>query len=114
MYLLQIMDWYCATFSLMLLSFTECVVISWIYGVDRFLMDIELMIGHKPWGYWKIMWKFITPAVVLVSGSLFSVWLEKFWGGDDDEDDWFWCFSVGLFGFLNVFLGRRSKFVYIF
>ena len=31
-YVLQIMDWYCATFSLMLLSFTECMVIAWIYG----------------------------------------------------------------------------------
>lgn len=30
--MLQIMDWYCATFSLMLLSLTECVVIAWIYG----------------------------------------------------------------------------------
>ena len=32
MYILQIMDWYCATFSLMLLSLTECVVIGWVYG----------------------------------------------------------------------------------
>lgn len=31
-YWLQIMDWYCSTFSLMLLSLTECVVIGWIYG----------------------------------------------------------------------------------
>ncbi|XP_076446150.1 sodium-dependent proline transporter-like isoform X2 [Babylonia areolata] len=64
-YVLQIMDWYCATFSLMLLSFTECVVISWVYGVDRFYKDIELMIGFKPSAYWKILWCFITPATIL-------------------------------------------------
>lgn len=26
------MDWYCASFSLMLISLTECVAIAWIYG----------------------------------------------------------------------------------
>ncbi|XP_076447177.1 sodium-dependent proline transporter-like [Babylonia areolata] len=65
MYVLQIMDWYCATFSLMLLSLVESVVISWLYGVNRFYKDIELMIGFKPCAYWKIMWCFITPATIL-------------------------------------------------
>ena len=31
-YVLQIIDWYCASFSLMLISFTECMAISWVYG----------------------------------------------------------------------------------
>ncbi|XP_061183688.1 sodium- and chloride-dependent glycine transporter 1-like [Saccostrea echinata] len=63
-YVLQIMDWYCATFSLMLLSLTECVVIAWIYGADRFYKDIELMIGYQPGIWWKICWKFITPLTI--------------------------------------------------
>ncbi|XP_011414893.3 sodium- and chloride-dependent glycine transporter 1 [Magallana gigas] len=63
-YVLQIMDWYCATFSLMLLSLTECVVIAWIYGADRFYKDIELMIGYQPGVWWKICWKYITPATI--------------------------------------------------
>lgn len=66
-YLLTLMDWYASCFSLMLLSFLECVIISWVYGVDRFLKDIELMIGYKPHSYWKFMWKYFTPAVVLVN-----------------------------------------------
>ncbi|KAK7500589.1 hypothetical protein BaRGS_00008164 [Batillaria attramentaria] len=64
-YILQIMDWYCATFSLMLLSLTEVLVISWIYGVNRFYKDIELMIGYKPSVYWKVLWCFVTPATIL-------------------------------------------------
>lgn len=71
-YILQIMDWYCATFSLMLLSLTECVVIAWIYGVDRFYKDIELMIGYKPSIWWKICWKYITPTMIIFIW-LFSV-----------------------------------------
>lgn len=71
-YVLQIMDWYCASFSLMLISLAECVVISWIYGVERFYKDIELMIGYRPCKYWKISWCFITPATILFIW-LFSV-----------------------------------------
>lgn len=32
-YILQIMDWYCASFSLMLISMTECLALSWAYGM---------------------------------------------------------------------------------
>ena len=31
-YVLQIIDWYCASFSLMIISLSECVAIAWIYG----------------------------------------------------------------------------------
>ncbi|KAJ8297876.1 hypothetical protein KUTeg_024407 [Tegillarca granosa] len=68
-YVLQIMDWYCASFSLMLISLVECLAIAWYYGVDRFYKDIELMIGYKPAFFWKYFWKFITPSVIL------GIWL---------------------------------------
>lgn len=71
-YVLQILDWYCAVFSLMLLSLTECIVIGWIYGADRFLKDIEFMIGYMPSVWWKICWKFVTPLVIIFIW-LFSV-----------------------------------------
>ncbi|XP_060065225.1 sodium- and chloride-dependent glycine transporter 1-like [Ylistrum balloti] len=71
-YVLQIMDWYCSTFSLMILSLTECIVIGWIYGADRFYRDIELMIGYQPCAWWKICWCFITPVLILFIW-LFSV-----------------------------------------
>ncbi|KAK2183053.1 hypothetical protein NP493_325g02062 [Ridgeia piscesae] len=64
-YFLQIMDWYSSTFSLMILSFTECVVIAWIYGVNRFYEDIELMIGYKPNLWWSLCWRFITPMTIV-------------------------------------------------
>ncbi|XP_064608852.1 sodium- and chloride-dependent glycine transporter 1-like isoform X2 [Liolophura sinensis] len=64
-YVLQIMDWYASSFSLMLISLMECVVISWVYGINRFYKDIELMIGYQPSVWWKICWCFITPAVIL-------------------------------------------------
>lgn len=64
-YYLQVMDWYCATFSLMILSFIELVVIAWVYGVNRFYKDMQLMLGFQPCAYWKYMWSYITPALIL-------------------------------------------------
>ena len=40
-----------------------------VVGVDRFMDDIESMIGFRPTNYWKIMWRFVTPATTL------SIWL---------------------------------------
>ena len=31
-YVFQLLDWYSATFSLMVISLLECVVVTWIYG----------------------------------------------------------------------------------
>ena len=36
-------------------------------GAERFYRDIELMIGFRPILYWKVLWSFVTPAVIMVS-----------------------------------------------
>ena len=64
-YYLQVMDWYCATFSLMILSFCELMVIAWVYGVNRFYKDMQLMLGFTPCAYWKYMWSYVTPALIM-------------------------------------------------
>ncbi|ESO93994.1 hypothetical protein LOTGIDRAFT_205669 [Lottia gigantea] len=97
-YILQIMDWYCSSFSLMLMSLIECLVIAWVYGADRFYKDIELMIGYQPCIWWKICWKFITPTIIL------SVWLFSIISmtpvtyGDYEYPQWSvvlgWCLSL--------------------
>lgn len=40
-------------------------------GVDRFSNDIQQMMGFKPGLYWRLCWKFVSPAFLLVC----SVWL---------------------------------------
>ncbi|CAD5122053.1 DgyrCDS10504 [Dimorphilus gyrociliatus] len=65
MYFLHIMDWYASTFSLMIISFIECVVIAWIYGVNKFRSDTASMLGHNLSMYWIFSWKFISPALIL-------------------------------------------------
>ena len=37
---------------------------SWVYGVDKFIADIELMINRKLSRWWWYMWKWVTPTLV--------------------------------------------------
>ncbi|XP_069130755.1 sodium- and chloride-dependent glycine transporter 1-like isoform X2 [Argopecten irradians] len=71
-YVLQIIDWYCASFSLMLISLTEVLVIAYVYKTERFMSDIEFMIGFRPHRIWIYLWKFVTPALIVFIW-LFSV-----------------------------------------
>ncbi|GIX89489.1 sodium- and chloride-dependent glycine transporter 2 [Caerostris extrusa] len=65
MYVLQLMDWYSAAFSLMIISLLELICISWVYGIDRFFMDISLMIKRTPSLWWKLCWCYITPGTII-------------------------------------------------
>jgi len=64
-YLLLLMDSYCATYSCLVLAIFECIALAWVYGVDNFLRDIETMIGSKPGIWWKICWKGLTPGILV-------------------------------------------------
>lgn len=67
MYWLQLMDKYAANWSVLLIAITECILVAWIYGADRFLNDVQQMIGPRGrlWRFfWTWMWKVITPAAL--------------------------------------------------
>ena len=63
-YVLQIMDWYSCTFSIMIVMISECLIVGWIYGVERHYRDVTSMIGYRPCAWWKFSWCFLTPAVI--------------------------------------------------
>lgn len=65
MYMLQLIDNYAATYSLLLIAIAECVTLTYVYGLDNFFKDIEMMLGRKPHMWWKIMWKGVTPAFLV-------------------------------------------------
>ncbi|XP_064624664.1 sodium- and chloride-dependent glycine transporter 1-like [Lineus longissimus] len=64
-YMLQLMDSYAATYSVLMIGLFELIAIAWVYGADRFMNDIKLMTGNRPSIWWKIMWKFVTPLLML-------------------------------------------------
>ncbi|XP_005095077.3 sodium- and chloride-dependent glycine transporter 2 [Aplysia californica] len=64
-YLFQLVDWYFAAFTTVVIGIMECIVIAWIYGSDRFRSDVQLMIGSKPPYVFALLWGFWTPGVLL-------------------------------------------------
>ncbi|XP_066245974.1 sodium-dependent dopamine transporter [Euwallacea similis] len=64
-YFFQLLDRYAAGYSMLFAVFFETVVVSWIYGTQRFCDDIEDMIGFRPGLYWRFCWKFAAPVFLL-------------------------------------------------
>ncbi|KAK3101975.1 hypothetical protein FSP39_007759 [Pinctada imbricata] len=74
MYLLQLMDHYAASWSLLIIGLTEVIIITYVYGIDRYFKDIETMQGSRPSLWWKICWMGLSP-VCIVFILLFS-WID--------------------------------------
>ncbi|GFR60753.1 transporter [Elysia marginata] len=66
MYVVQLFDNYAATYSLLATGLTECFALAWVYGCDRFLSDIETMLGKRPHKIWSISWRFVAPISLFV------------------------------------------------
>lgn len=64
LFLFQVIDTYGASgLTLLFIAIFECVVIGWFYGADRFLHNVEDMIGYPPVPVIKYCWLFITPFI---------------------------------------------------
>lgn len=66
MYIFNLMDYQTAGISLLFVTLMEIVVVGWIYGVDRFSDDIEIMTGQRPRLWFRICWKYISPVCTLI------------------------------------------------
>lgn len=78
-YVLTLMDWYSGSYNLMIVSLCELVAVCYVYGVNNFRRDIEMMLGGFPkvfWVYWYVTWCFITPVaivfIVIMSGITYA------------------------------------------
>uniref|UniRef100_A0AAQ4R7C1 Transporter n=1 Tax=Gasterosteus aculeatus aculeatus TaxID=481459 RepID=A0AAQ4R7C1_GASAC len=67
-YWVTLIDQFAASWVLLCLALLEIIGVSYIYG-NRFIKDIEMMIGNKSftfWLWWRACWFFITPCVIVV------------------------------------------------
>lgn len=75
-YVFQLFDYYAASgMCLLFLCFCECIVVSWIYGVDRFVDNIKEMVGYKPFFWFALCWKYLSP---ILTGSILVMLLIDF------------------------------------
>uniref|UniRef100_A0AAV2M467 Sodium-and chloride-dependent GABA transporter 3 n=1 Tax=Knipowitschia caucasica TaxID=637954 RepID=A0AAV2M467_KNICA len=64
MYVFQLFDAYAASgMCLLFVAIFESICIGWVYGSDRFYLNIEDMIGYKPIFFIKWCWMFLTPGI---------------------------------------------------
>jgi hypothetical protein len=85
------------SWNLLLFAFLEVIIISWIYGVDKFLLHVEDMtVGLNYWlkGYWWVCWKYLTPLV------LFTLLLLEFASfGHVRYEDYVYPLPIQLLGY---------------
>jgi solute carrier family 6 (neurotransmitter transporter, glycine) member 5/9 len=70
---LQIVDFYGATFVAFILAVGELLAFCFIYGVDRICKDVEFMLGIKLNLYWKVCWRYLTPGLMIVI-VIYTLW----------------------------------------
>ncbi|XP_038659107.1 sodium- and chloride-dependent neutral and basic amino acid transporter B(0+)-like [Scyliorhinus canicula] len=67
-YWVQLLDHFSTGLTLLITAALELFGIIFIYGGNRFILDIEMMIGKKSWIFWlwwRICWFFISPCLIL-------------------------------------------------
>jgi len=64
-YVLDLMDTYGASLSVMIIAVAEMVAVMWGYGVNNFCRDIKHMLGFTPGWYFKICWVVISPVLLV-------------------------------------------------
>ncbi|XP_050400598.1 sodium- and chloride-dependent neutral and basic amino acid transporter B(0+) [Patella vulgata] len=93
LHMLDLMDYYSGGWNVLVIALCECIALGYVYGVRRFVRDIEVMVGKKvcgifPWVMWKywwmICWCFLTP--VGVSFILIYSWV--FYTRLDGQPNW--------------------------
>ncbi|XP_062874652.1 sodium-dependent neutral amino acid transporter B(0)AT2 [Trichomycterus rosablanca] len=77
-YFVTMFDDYSATLPLMIVVIFETVSVAWIYGADRFLDDVEVMLKWRPPVIYKYMWKYVCllAMVGLLTASLIRMFFK--------------------------------------
>ncbi|XP_060687918.1 sodium- and chloride-dependent neutral and basic amino acid transporter B(0+)-like [Hemiscyllium ocellatum] len=67
-YWLNLMDHYVTDWILVITALLQLIGLSWIYGTNRFIKDIEMMIGERTWLFWlwwRMCWILISPCFLV-------------------------------------------------
>jgi solute carrier family 6 amino acid transporter-like protein 5/7/9/14 len=65
-YVLDLMDTYGASISVLIIAVMELAFIMWGYGVNNVCKDIHAMLDFTPSIYFKVCWAFVSPIFLLV------------------------------------------------
>ncbi|XP_073324149.1 sodium- and chloride-dependent neutral and basic amino acid transporter B(0+) [Pagrus major] len=67
-YWVTLIDQFVASWVLLILVLLEIAGVCYIYGGNRFIKDIEMMLGNKSfvfWLWWRVCWFFLSPCIIV-------------------------------------------------
>ncbi|XP_060687936.1 sodium- and chloride-dependent neutral and basic amino acid transporter B(0+)-like [Hemiscyllium ocellatum] len=76
-YWLNLLDHYVTDWILVITALLQLIGLSWIYGTNRFIKDIEMMIGERTWLFWlwwRMCWILISPFLYLIHIQAVLIW----------------------------------------
>ena len=65
-YLVEFLDHYGVSFSILFIVLVETIAVCWCYGVKRFSSDVETMLGFRPGLFWRVAWTVICPVFIML------------------------------------------------
>ena len=73
MQLLNIDDKFCTGIPSFVIGLIMLLTFGWLYGIKNFERDVELMIGHRPNCYWRLTWRYLSPAFLLFMSVIWTL-----------------------------------------
>ncbi|RUS76826.1 hypothetical protein EGW08_015412 [Elysia chlorotica] len=90
---LTLMNDYSGSYNLMVVALFEIICLCYVYGINEFRKDVEMMIGFMPGPYWIVNWFVITPAAVIFIIIISAIQYEV--SGYDDQKFESWAEGIG-------------------
>jgi len=93
-YVLDLMDTYGASISVMVIAVAEMIAIMWGYGANNFCKDLQAMLGFYPGIYFKVCWVIISPLLlIIILVAALVDWTKPSYGPLPYPD---WAHGVGM------------------
>ncbi|XP_073971535.1 serotonin transporter [Rhodnius prolixus] len=107
-YLVDFLNVYGPGLAILFVVFVEAAGVCWIYGVDRFSSDIELMLGQRPGLFWRLCWAYISPIFLLVIFVASVCSYEEMLPGPYEYPDWSiklgWVLTCSSLVFIPIYI----------
>lgn len=87
-FVVQWLDRFAISPSVLLVVFVEVITVSWFYGLDKFCAHVQEMNGIRPYANWRISWKYICPIALLTIVILDIVFFERLSYGNYQFPEW--------------------------
>ncbi|XP_012945656.1 sodium- and chloride-dependent glycine transporter 1 [Aplysia californica] len=85
---LTLMNDYSGSYNLMVVALFEIICLCYVYGLNNFRSDIEMMLGFKPMYYWIVTWMFLTPVAIIFIIVVSAIQYETSGYGDETFAPW--------------------------